>query len=105
MPRVSFVFADGEEVSCNASTDETILAAAQAAGIPLPSDCHVGDCQTCRAHLKSGKIEIDEMAFITLDDEEIEGGAILTCISMRSEEHTSELQSRSDLVCRLLLEK
>src|SRR5206468_11219190 len=26
-------------------------------------------------------------------------------ISFRSEEHTSELQSRSDLVCRLLLEK
>src|SRR5206468_12913184 len=27
------------------------------------------------------------------------------CDSARSEEHTSELQSRSDLVCRLLLEK
>src|SRR5437588_7256564 len=27
------------------------------------------------------------------------------CFSMRSEEHTSELQSHSDLVCRLLLEK
>src|SRR5206468_5417583 len=27
------------------------------------------------------------------------------CIAGRSEEHTSELQSRSDLVCRLLLEK
>src|SRR2546428_8475846 len=27
------------------------------------------------------------------------------CRAMRSEEHTSELQSRSDLVCRLLLEK
>src|SRR5206468_11874781 len=26
-------------------------------------------------------------------------------IGLRSEEHTSELQSRSDLVCRLLLEK
>src|SRR2546428_10023008 len=26
-------------------------------------------------------------------------------ICLRSEEHTSELQSRSDLVCRLLLEK
>src|SRR2546421_6175837 len=26
-------------------------------------------------------------------------------VSHRSEEHTSELQSRSDLVCRLLLEK
>src|SRR2546428_7541819 len=28
-----------------------------------------------------------------------------TCPEGRSEEHTSELQSRSDLVCRLLLEK
>src|SRR2546421_9531609 len=28
-----------------------------------------------------------------------------TTHGMRSEEHTSELQSRSDLVCRLLLEK
>src|SRR5438132_6231572 len=31
--------------------------------------------------------------------------AALTEQSMRSEEHTSELQSHSDLVCRLLLEK
>src|SRR2546421_4980886 len=29
----------------------------------------------------------------------------LPVICLRSEEHTSELQSRSDLVCRLLLEK
>src|SRR2546430_8030492 len=28
-----------------------------------------------------------------------------TCPRMRSEEHTSELQSQSNLVCRLLLEK
>src|SRR5688572_31821402 len=28
-----------------------------------------------------------------------------TCDSIRSEEHTSELQSQSNLVCRLLLEK
>src|SRR5688572_31322400 len=27
------------------------------------------------------------------------------CIHLRSEEHTSELQSQSNLVCRLLLEK
>src|SRR2546421_1633171 len=31
--------------------------------------------------------------------------AIPTGVDKRSEEHTSELQSRSDLVCRLLLEK
>src|SRR2546421_7288627 len=31
--------------------------------------------------------------------------AFLGLVERRSEEHTSELQSRSDLVCRLLLEK
>src|SRR2546421_9234928 len=31
--------------------------------------------------------------------------AFTLILLMRSEEHTSELQSRSDLVCRLLLEK
>src|SRR2546428_8098742 len=33
------------------------------------------------------------------------GSAACAYTSIRSEEHTSELQSRSDLVCRLLLEK
>src|SRR5438105_9263565 len=33
------------------------------------------------------------------------GIALMTAVAGRSEEHTSELQSRVDLVCRLLLEK
>src|SRR5206468_5084109 len=33
------------------------------------------------------------------------GSSCCSCSTSRSEEHTSELQSRSDLVCRLLLEK
>src|SRR2546430_5718414 len=32
-------------------------------------------------------------------------GQVITRPSLRSEEHTSELQSQSNLVCRLLLEK
>src|SRR5206468_6011752 len=36
-----------------------------------------------------------------VEAEAVEGGGAVG----RSEEHTSELQSRSDLVCRLLLEK
>src|SRR5206468_7499267 len=35
----------------------------------------------------------------------MESGDPSVSIDLRSEEHTSELQSRSDLVCRLLLEK
>src|SRR5690625_6405383 len=33
------------------------------------------------------------------------GGALCAALTARSEEHTSELQSRGHLVCRLLLEK
>src|SRR3712207_7654863 len=39
----------------------------------------------------------DDLAVVVGDEDAVEGG--------RSEEHTSELQSRQYLVCRLLLEK
>src|SRR2546427_2906249 len=39
------------------------------------------------------------------DDGEIAGLPLGEVIPVRSEEHTSELQSQSNLVCRLLLEK
>src|SRR2546430_12040708 len=38
-------------------------------------------------------------------DKEIGGNERCGCRPTRSEEHTSELQSQSNLVCRLLLEK
>src|SRR5699024_4276599 len=38
-------------------------------------------------------------------DAKFDTPAIAPLVSLRSEEHTSELQSRFDLVCRLLLEK
>src|SRR5206468_13005313 len=38
-------------------------------------------------------------------DHSIQSPAMIESNGPRSEEHTSELQSRSDLVCRLLLEK
>src|SRR5690606_40594469 len=36
---------------------------------------------------------------------ELTTSRMLTTVEVRSEEHTSELQSRENLVCRLLLEK
>src|SRR5690349_12464826 len=49
--------------------------------------------------------ELERMGvkYAPVDEEWVRTGAYLTPI--RSEEHTSELQSRRDLVCRLLLEK
>src|SRR5438874_4984849 len=40
-----------------------------------------------------------------LDHRPARRGGLLDTVDDRSEEHTSELQSRRDLVCRLLLEK
>src|SRR2546428_6557509 len=54
---------------------------------------------TRRAWLPANHLAADQnCAFALVDENEV-------CRLHRSEEHTSELQSRSDLVCRLLLEK
>src|SRR5437660_6532854 len=42
---------------------------------------------------------------VTMDDMVRHSGAVVRGAPGRSEEHTSELQSRGHLVCRLLLEK
>src|SRR5690606_42076345 len=67
-------------------------------------------------NVKSGsraiKYHLDYMAFL-LDHRRWLAGDVMTLadfaaaahLSSRSEEHTSELQSRENLVCRLLLEK
>src|SRR5690606_42021736 len=48
----------------------------------------------------SGNVYISDSAFTRIEAANTSGD-----IDMRSEEHTSELQSRENLVCRLLLEK
>src|SRR5206468_5978287 len=54
---------------------------------------HTGDLETTSARAQRATIRVYR-------DREHPSRVVL-----RSEEHTSELQSRSDLVCRLLLEK
>src|SRR5437773_4500899 len=44
-------------------------------------------------------------AILFAEDEEALASAVQSLLESRSEEHTSELQSHHDLVCRLLLEK
>src|SRR5699024_264723 len=50
------------------------------------------------AHYLAGKVELPDAIYST----NVPNGFLMP---LRSEEHTSELQSRFDLVCRLLLEK
>src|SRR5690625_6681246 len=61
---------------------------------PSHHDYHVGDEVGIR-------IEADHLIVFRREEQSIAGGDY----GLRSEEHTSELQSRGHLVCRLLLEK
>src|SRR5690606_39410391 len=60
----------------------------------------VGIAQICRGDLQRRDIEIRQ----SIDTWLVPGRAQVGD-ALRSEEHTSELQSRENLVCRLLLEK
>src|SRR5690606_42067177 len=53
-------------------------------------------------YLEPGKARVAQILFATRG---IPSGKPLPLEQRRSEEHTSELQSRENLVCRLLLEK
>src|SRR5260221_7630218 len=48
---------------------------------------------------------LEEIVAMLSPEAEADREFLLGELSIRSEEHTSELQSHSDLVCRLLLEK
>ena len=56
---------------------ETVLAAAQRAGLDLPYSCEGGMCCTCRCRIVSGSAEMD--VNYSLQDWEIEAGYTLAC--------------------------
>src|SRR2546428_6107903 len=63
--------------------------------------------QRATAEPRHHQVRDDEPDPLPLLAQHIEGIRLVVSdlVMPRSEEHTSELQSRSDLVCRLLLEK
>ncbi len=67
----------GEQKEITVKPEQTILIAAQDAGLDPPYSCCVGVCTTCRARLRSGKANMEERE--GLSDAEINEGYILTC--------------------------
>jgi len=47
---------DGASQTFPCRADQTVLAAAEAAGVPLPSSCCSGVCTTCAAKINSGSV-------------------------------------------------
>lgn len=69
----------GQKKSVVVEPDQSVLEAAQDAGLDPPYSCTVGVCTTCRAKLRSGRVHMDERE--GLSDAEIEEGYVLTCQS------------------------
>jgi ferredoxin len=57
----------------------TVLAAATAAGLMLPSSCAQGLCGTCKVTLRSGEVDMQHAGGIR--PREIAAGKILLCCS------------------------
>jgi ferredoxin len=68
--------------SCRA--DQTVLAAAEAAGVPLPSSCCSGVCTTCAAVLRSGTVHQPDAMGVKAELQE-QGYALLCVACPRSD--------------------
>ena len=67
----------GVEVQCDEGT--TVLAAAEAAGVTLPSSCTQGMCGTCKSTLLSGQVDMQHAGGIR--PREVAAGKFLPCCS------------------------
>ncbi|MFM7267873.1 MAG: 2Fe-2S iron-sulfur cluster-binding protein [Cyanobium sp.] len=70
---------DGQSYSFPCRADQTVLAAAEAAGVPLPSSCCSGVCTTCAARLSSGSV--DQPDAMGVKQELREQGFALLCVA------------------------
>ncbi len=63
----------------DAAGDETVLEAAQRAGIALPYSCRGGVCGSCKATLVEGRCDYPRLPPVALSDDAQADGAILLC--------------------------
>lgn len=66
-------------ITANCTETDTVLAAARAAGLVIPSGCSMGICGTCKVRKTEGQVHMVHNGGITDDD--IEEGFILACCS------------------------
>jgi ring-1,2-phenylacetyl-CoA epoxidase subunit PaaE len=72
------VIQDGRRRKFNMTAeDESVLAAAERAGLDLPYSCRAGVCSTCRVKLTKGKVTLRHN--VALEDWELAAGFILAC--------------------------
>ncbi|MBW7836053.1 MAG: 2Fe-2S iron-sulfur cluster binding domain-containing protein [Sphingomonadales bacterium] len=68
---------DGQTFLVHVAPQGGILAAAEDAGVDIPTSCRAGSCATCRAKLVAGEVAM--ATNMALDDEELATGYVLVC--------------------------
>ncbi len=89
--KVVLVNEDGRALTVPA--DQTVLDAAEEAGMVLPYGCRYGGCVTCAARLVSGAI--DQPEAVGLKDYMAEAGYVLTCVAYPRSDCELEVGVRS----------
>jgi ferredoxin len=79
----------------DSAASQTVLQAAEAAGIELPSSCRNGTCRTCLCRLRSGSVTY-AIEWPGVSAEEIADGYFLPCVaSAASDLVVEQAQARS----------
>lgn len=76
--QVRLVTADGAEFQLDCPEEQTVVAAAEAAGMVLPSQCRQGSCGSCHARV-SGEYLLGEHNPLVLTDHDRATGTSLLC--------------------------
>lgn len=77
LPQKIVIRFKGETYDLMVGENQSILQAALQNNIPLPYSCRVGDCSTCSAICKTGKVEMAKNDVLTEAD--LSTGWVLTC--------------------------
>ncbi len=77
---VAEIVLGGRRTDVPVAADQTLLAAARAAGMEPPFSCEAGVCGACRAELVKGTVHMRSKAALTDDD--LADGSVLTCQSV-----------------------
>ena len=75
---------DGASHTFSCREDQTVLAAAEAAGVTLPSSCCSGVCTTCAALISEGSVEQPDAMGVKADLQQ-QGYALLCVAFPRSD--------------------
>lgn len=70
---------DGEVTAVDCGADQTILDAAEDAGLELPHSCRGGSCTECVARLEEG--DVDQSRAMGIDPMQKDDGYVLPCVA------------------------